>query len=98
MENYGEIDISDFLRLMKDFVDGRIDARQYQSSYSDLMIKRFVVPSEDVSRVLQQAFGDADDYDPVVRLPSTIEEPELRRRVSNSIRELESLGIRNSPE
>jgi len=92
MENYGEIDFLDFLRLMKAFVDGRIDAKEYQASYTEMTTRRFIVPSEDVDRILQQAYGDADDYDPAVRLPATIEEPELKRRVRNSIRELESLG------
>jgi hypothetical protein len=37
-------------------------------------------------------FVDADDYDPVVRLEHTILEPELRRRVANTIEELAALG------
>jgi len=43
-------------------------------------------------RILQMALADADDYDPIVKLEYTILEPELRRRVANSIEELIALG------
>ncbi len=92
MEDYGEIEIRDFVRLMRNYLEGRVNAAQYQNDYSELMTKRFIVPSEDVSKILQKAFGDADDYDPAVRLQHTIEEPELRRRVAESIKQLMSLG------
>jgi hypothetical protein len=45
-------------------------------------MKRRAVLSEDEFRLVQESYGDADDYDPEVRLPQTIEEPELRKRVA----------------
>jgi hypothetical protein len=93
MKNFGDnFDVHDFVRLMKDYLDQRIDVNQYQKMYFDMTIKLVTIPSGDVDRIIQQAYGDADDYDPVVRLPYTIEEPELRARVANSLRELASLG------
>lgn len=99
MENYpDEVSIQDYMRLMKAFLDGRTDADEYTRSYFDLAKKRANIPNEDVSRITQQAFGDADDYEADVELrlgnPQWIDEPTLRGRVANSLRELESLGYR----
>jgi len=91
MDNHGEVSVLDFLRLMKDYVEGRIDAEQYRTTYFALLIKRMIV-KVDESRILQQGYGDADDYDPTVTLPYTLEESQLRERVAKSIAELESLG------
>lgn len=92
MENYGEIGVLEFVRLMKDYLERRIDTSQYRERYFALTKKRVHIPNEDVDRIVQQAYGDADDYDPVVRLPHTIQEPELRERVGKSVKELELLG------
>jgi hypothetical protein len=97
MENYGQVGIPEFVRLMEDFLETRIDVRQYQQNYFALMKKRMTL-SEDESRILQQAYGDADDYDPELRLQYTIEEPELRQRVAKSLRELAALGYAAGPE
>jgi len=94
MESYAEVDVIEFVKLMKDCLQARTDAQQYRRSYFELMKKPAAIPSEDVSRILQQAYDDADDYDPAIRLPYTIEEPELKRRVSNSVKELEARGYR----
>ena len=87
MEDHDEVTVPHFIQLMRDYLEGRIDAGSYQESYFVLMKKRMIV-SEAQSRVLRQAYGDADDYDPVVRLQYTIEEPELRRRVAKSLEQL----------
>ena len=91
MDSYPEIDVLDFVRLMNAFLDRRIDVRQYQHSYFDLGKKRFsVTPEED--KILQQAYGDADDFDDVVHLDYTIDEEQLRTRVSTSLEKLKALG------
>lgn len=97
MENFGdECGIGDYMRLMKDYLGGRIQARQYARNYFDLAKKRVTMSSEETNRVTQEAYGDADDYedDPVLRQhnPRWIGDSELRKRVANSLRELEALG------
>lgn len=91
MENSDEVGVPEFVHLMKDFLNARIDAHTYQKNYFELMKKRITL-SEKESRILQQTYGDADDYDPVARLPYTIEEPELRHMVRKSLEELAVLG------
>lgn len=91
MENYGEASLSEFLHVMRGFLDGRIDARGYRESIFALTKQRINI-GESESRILQQAYGDADDYDPEVRLAYTIDESELRRRVSRVVEELAAIG------
>jgi len=91
MDPYPQIEVLDFVRLMKEFLGRRIDVRQYQQSYFDLSKKRFVAtPEED--KILQQAYGDADDFDDVVHLEYTVDEEQLRSRVSTSLERLKALG------
>jgi hypothetical protein len=91
MDPYPQLEVLDFVRLMKDFLDRRIDVRQYTRSYFDLSKKRFVAtPEED--KILQQAYGDADDFDDVVHLEYTINEEQLRGRVSTSLERFKALG------
>src|SRR4029077_11020279 len=102
MENYGEeFSVADYMRLMKAFSDRNIDARKYTRSYFDLAKKRMNIPNEEVNRITQQAYGDADDYEPDEALrqtnPQWIGEPELRQRVAKSLRELEALGYQVEP-
>jgi hypothetical protein len=91
MEDHREVGVADFLNLMKGYVDLKIDALSYQKGFFALMKRRSNL-TEDEFRVLQTAFVDADDYDPILRLEYTITEPELRRRVANSISDLDALG------
>jgi len=91
MGPYPQIEVHDFVRLMKDFLDRHIDVRQYQRSYFDLSKKRFIVTDEE-DKILQQAYGDADDFDDVVHLEYTINEEQLRERVSASLERLKTLG------
>jgi hypothetical protein len=49
-------------------------------SYFDLSTKRFIVTDEE-DKLLQQAYGDSDDFDDVVHLEYTINEEQLRERV-----------------
>jgi hypothetical protein len=91
MEHYGEVGVPDFLRLMQNYLDGKIDVDSYCSSYFDLAVKRNTITSDE-SRIIYTAYHDADDYDPEVRLEHTILEPELRRRIAMSIEELAALG------
>jgi hypothetical protein len=96
MESNDEFDVTDYMRLMRDFLDRRIDAHQYIRSYFELTVKRVNIPNEEVSRITQQAYGDADDYEPdiTIRHPNWIGESELRDRVARSLRELACLGYR----
>jgi hypothetical protein len=91
MGDYREVGVPDFLRFMKEYLDRKIDARSYQRGIFDLMKQRGTFTDEEF-RILQMALADADDYDPIVKLEYTILEPELRRRVANSIEELIALG------
>ena len=93
MENYGEVGVPEFMRLMRDFLQDRLDARQYAQQYFALMVKRMTLTEEE-SRVLQRAYGDADDYEPnpAIELPNLLNERQLRERVAQSLRELAELG------
>ena len=77
---------------MKDFFEEKIDVRSYQMGIFALMKRRSRFTNDEY-RIIQVAYGDADDFDPIVRLEYTILEPELRRRVANSIEELAALGF-----
>jgi hypothetical protein len=92
MENYDEVDVPDFLDFMKEYLEGKIDAESYRQGFFKLMKKRARF-TDDEFRLIQVAFLDADDYDPVVRLEYTILEPELRRRVAMSV----ALGYEAAP-
>ena len=93
-----ELGVVDYMRLMKAFLDKRIDARNYARSYFDLAKRRVNIVSEEASRITQQAYGDADDYEPDAELRQAdtrwIAEVELRERVAKSLREFEALGYR----
>ncbi|MGA7062046.1 MAG: colicin immunity domain-containing protein [Candidatus Acidiferrales bacterium] len=93
MENYGEVGVPEFTLLMRDFLEDRLDASQYAKQYFALMVKRMTLTEEE-SRVLQRAYGDADDYeaDPAIELPNVLNEHQLRERVAQSLRELAELG------
>jgi uncharacterized protein YktA (UPF0223 family) len=97
MENYGEVHVLEFLRLMKAFLDKKIDAGHYRGAYFALMKKRMIL-SEEESRILQTAYGDADAYDPKLKLQHTIDDYELNARVSKSLAELAALGYLVEPE
>lgn len=97
MESSGdEIGVVDFIRLMKAFLEGDIPAQKYTRAYFDLTKKRVNIPNEEADLITQQAYGDADDYEPDAELrrtnPQWIGEPELRQRVAKSLRDLEALG------
>jgi hypothetical protein len=95
MENSGEIDVVEYLRLMKDYLEDRIDAERYTKNYFELTKHRVNIRNEGINRVTQQAYGDADDYEPDATLrktdPRWIGEAELKDRVRESLRELEAL-------
>ncbi|MGO9640799.1 MAG: hypothetical protein ACLP1Y_05795 [Candidatus Acidiferrales bacterium] len=65
MENYGdEAGVPDYMRLMKDYLEGRINVDQYKRAYFVLGQKRVNIPDPEADRITQQAYGDADDYKP----------------------------------
>jgi hypothetical protein len=90
MELPPEVQISDFLSLMRSYLAGEMAARDYQSQYFELMKNRMTI-TENEFLILQTAYLDADDYDPSVRLVHSIEETELKRRVEKSIHDLNEL-------
>lgn len=95
--NDWDYDERDYLRLMKAYVENRIDVDTYRTSFFAMNSKRSLV-SENASVIIQKAYGDADDYDRVVSLEYTIEELALRERVARSIVALETLGYRVEDE
>ena len=90
MDPYPQIEVLDFVRLMKDFLDGRIDVQQYTRSYFELNTKRIIL-SEEKGKMLEQGYG-ADDFDDLVHLAQAIDEEQLRDRVSASLARLKMLG------
>jgi Bacterial self-protective colicin-like immunity len=98
MAEDSEVRVPEYMRLMKDLLDRRISADNYRLSYFALSKRRVSIFDEEASRITQQAYGDADDYEPDpklrLELPNTIREPELRERVAKSLRDLEALGHR----
>jgi Bacterial self-protective colicin-like immunity len=88
---YPQVEVVDFIRLMQDFLAKRIDVDQYRRSYFDLSKMRMDVP-DDEDKILQEAYGDADDFDDVVHLENTIDEAQLRERVSGSLERLRARG------
>jgi hypothetical protein len=96
MTDLSEISASHFARLMTDFLAGAIPAREYQRRMFDAMNRRCAMTDDEFS-IIGLAYHDADDYDPEVRLEHTIEEPELRRRVAESLDELKALGVQAGP-
>jgi hypothetical protein len=53
---------------------------------------RVGVLSEEEDKIIQQAYGDADDFDDAVKLEYSIDEGQLRQRVSASLEKLKTLG------
>jgi hypothetical protein len=91
MQKYIQVKVTDFLRQMEGYIDGKIGVDDYCQGIFALMKRRMTISDEEC-RILQTAFHDADDYDAEIRLEHTILEPELRRRVATSIEELRALG------
>lgn len=86
-----DYDEHDYLRLLKDYVENRIHVETYRDRLFSMSSKRSLMADE-ASIVIQQAYGDADDYDPVEKLDYTIDESALRERVEKAVAELERLG------
>jgi hypothetical protein len=88
--DYDEID---YLRLMKAYLENRVDVDAFRRELFSMNAKRSHL-SEEASLIIQKAYGRIDDYDPVARLEHTIEEPELRELIAASAKQLEELGYR----
>jgi hypothetical protein len=95
MENYGEVGVEDYLRLMSEYLAGKIDADKYIKGYFAFNKYRVNLPNEAAEEIILRAHGDADDYepDPTLRQSNSqwIGEPELRERVAKSFHKLEAL-------
>jgi hypothetical protein len=83
-----QVSVADFAGMMQQFLDRSIDVNTYCRELLKLFTKRVEPHGETTDRILQIAYGDADDYDDVNRLPYTIDEGELRLRVARSLAEL----------
>ncbi len=79
------------VKLVSLTLNGCIAVDHYRKSYFALIKKRMTV-TDDESRILQQAYGDADDYDAVVKLEYAIDEAQLRERVAQTVSKLAALG------
>ena len=53
---------------------------------------RMRVLSDEEDKIIQQAYGDADDFDDAVQLEYAIDEGRLRQWVSASLEKLKTLG------
>jgi hypothetical protein len=89
---FPQVEVADYVRLMKDFLDSRIDVHEYCRCYFSFAKMRVGVLSEEEDKIIQQAYGDADDFDDAVKLEYTIDEGQLRQRVSASLEKLKTLG------
>jgi Domain of unknown function (DUF4926)/Bacterial self-protective colicin-like immunity len=87
-----QVEVADYVCLMKDFLDNLIDVHQYRRSYFGFALMRMGVLSDEEDKIIQQAYGDADDFDDAVQLEYTIDEGQLRQRVSASLKKLKTLG------
>jgi len=85
-----DYDVLDYLRLMKAYLEQRINVKTYQQEFFAMTKKRTLV-SERADSIIQKAYGDADDYDPVLGA-RYVDETRLRELVSKSVKELEALG------
>ena len=86
--DYDEID---YLRLMKAYLQDRIDVGTYRRQLFSMSAKRSLL-SEAASEIIEKTYSKTDQYDAALRLPDTIGEPELRDFVADSVRQLETLG------
>ena len=76
-----DYDEHDYLRLLQDYVENRINVETYRDRLFSMSAKRSLMADE-ASIVIQQTYGDADDYDPVEKLNYAIDESALRERVA----------------
>lgn len=88
MDTFPQVEVADFVRLMKDFLVNLIDVHEYRRSYFGFAKMRMGVLSDEEDKIIQQAYGDADDFDDAVQLEHTIDEGQLRQRVSASLERL----------
>jgi hypothetical protein len=88
-----DYDDLDYLRLMKAYLEDHLDVDTYCRQLFSMNTKRSLL-SEQASEIVQKTYSKTDQYDAVLRLPDTIQEPELREFVSTSVKQLEALGYR----
>jgi len=91
MTQFPEINAAYYARIMRDFLAGSISTGQYQRAIFDAAKVRSTLTEEE-SRIVGAAYRDADDYDAEIRLPYTIEELELRRRVASLLEQFRDVG------
>lgn len=89
---FPEIQVSYYAKLMKHFLDRKVSVHQYREGIFNAALVRCTLTEEQCA-IIGIAFHDADDYDGEIRLPHTIDESELRSRVTKSLKELLSLGV-----
>ena|SRR5215467_10877561 len=88
-----DYDETDYLRLMKAYLEGRIGVEAFSRQLWGMNGKRSLM-TEAASEIICRALGETDRFDPVLREPEYIEEPSLREFISRSVKQLEALGNR----
>lgn len=84
------MDLSIYLALMSDFIDGRLSADDFSLAYIQQFKRQSEPLSESAFRVLDVLFGDCDTYSPArLRGPENLDEQQLRAAV---IKAREQLG------
>jgi len=86
--DYEEID---YVRLMKAYLEQLIDVDAFRRRLFSMNAKRSAL-SHNAAEIIMKAYSKTDQYDAVLRLPDTIEEPELRKFIASSVEQLEALG------
>jgi len=77
---------------MHSFLNGSVDVKSYRQELFRVFPTRMEPHGDETDRILQTAYGDADDYESEIRLPYTITEEELRSRVATLSKELVERG------
>jgi hypothetical protein len=90
-DSFPQVEVADYVRLMKDFLGNLIDVHQYCRSYFGFAKMRMGILSDEEDKIIQQSYGDADDFDDALQLEYTIDESQLRQRVSASLEKLKTL-------
>ncbi|ATY11996.1 hypothetical protein CU254_17145 [Amycolatopsis sp. AA4] len=89
-------DADDYGELIERFVDGGIDAGQFEQRYLDLMKNDETLHPEDVFAVLDELFSEVDEYfvSPEASVAERRDRDEaLRERAAAALVRLRRLGV-----
>ncbi len=80
-----------YVSLIRDFLEGRASARQFQVEYMKRMKTDTDPHSQEEFQILERMFEDCDAYWTEGRTASTITEAELREGAQTALRKLKDL-------